>query len=346
MSIRHARGTVGELYTHPHKNHNKIRYIGSNFGSAHRDMRFDQCHSPAGPGVGLGAGTGLSATGCGTGGCGAAAGAAAGGGGGGEQAGRLNSANLWVPVNAAGATARNGAMRVLPVSWDPWFARPGAPEHMASDGREAASPGVRVLAAGPGAAVLWKPCLLHWWGPHCPPLRPPPPPPLGPSACPAQRNTPHTGRVRIECVFHGKSVVCVHARPGHAPGVVHAPRARPTLGPAWQPPSAALLHRALCSAQSRPRTGAAAAAAAAAAVVPGVRPRTLLPPPPPRRARRLYLGRRWARVCPCGGGSRTPPRPCWRTATGTPACPASTSGTAAWMTATAREGRARGAPAR
>ncbi len=69
-------------------------YVGANFGACHRDMRHDRCHDP--------------------------------------RTGTATHLNLWCALNPSGATAANGAMRVLPRSRDPLFARPHHPGHMAT----------------------------------------------------------------------------------------------------------------------------------------------------------------------------------------------------------------------
>ncbi|RQM21590.1 hypothetical protein B5M09_007112 [Aphanomyces astaci] len=68
-------------------------YIGVNFGAAHRDLGFDQCHDAD------------------------------------EQ---FTSLTCWLPLNRHGATADNGCMHVVPIDADDFFYAPHHPQHRRS----------------------------------------------------------------------------------------------------------------------------------------------------------------------------------------------------------------------
>ncbi|KAL7549764.1 hypothetical protein ACHAWF_013029 [Thalassiosira exigua] len=102
-------------------------YIGANFGASHRDQTYSACHS---------------------------------------DDGTPTSVNFWSPLNPSGATADNGAMRVLPVPYDEYFFSPGDPVHMNTkvslDG--APESAVDILECSSGTACVWSPALVHWGG--------------------------------------------------------------------------------------------------------------------------------------------------------------------------------------
>ena len=105
-------------------------YIGANFGESHRDQRYSSCHT---------------------------------------SDGQPTSLNVWIPFNASGATALNGAMRVLPIPQDAFYFSPTHLAHMdtsislaqAVTQSAAAS---AVLECSTGTACVWSPALVHWGG--------------------------------------------------------------------------------------------------------------------------------------------------------------------------------------
>jgi len=103
-------------------------YVGSNFSASHRDQSYSSYH---------------------------------------DDEGRPTSVNLWSPYNAGGATAENGAMRVLPCASDDFFFSPDHPLHFrtgASLDADGAAGAVATLACSAGDACMWSPSLVHWGG--------------------------------------------------------------------------------------------------------------------------------------------------------------------------------------
>ena len=103
-------------------------YVGSNFSASHRDQSYSSCH---------------------------------------DDEGGPTSVNLWSPYNVGGATAENGAMRVLPCASDDFFFSPDHPLHFrtgASLDAEGAAGAVATLTCAAGDACMWSPSLVHWGG--------------------------------------------------------------------------------------------------------------------------------------------------------------------------------------
>lgn len=102
-------------------------YVGGNFSASHRDQKYSSCHS---------------------------------------DDGTPTSVNLWFPFNASGATATNGAMRVLPIPHDDFFYSPAHPAHMNTkiSVESADDDAVQILACTSGTACMWSPALVHWGG--------------------------------------------------------------------------------------------------------------------------------------------------------------------------------------
>jgi hypothetical protein len=103
-------------------------YVGSNFSASHRDQSYSSCH---------------------------------------DDEGGPTSVNLWSPYNVGGATAENGAMRVLPCASDDFFFSPDHPLHFrtgASLDADGAAGAVATLACSAGDACMWSPSLVHWGG--------------------------------------------------------------------------------------------------------------------------------------------------------------------------------------
>jgi len=105
-----------------------VKRVGGNFSNPHRDLRYDQCHEVA--------------------------------------TDKLTALSLWVPVNKAGATACNGAMRCLPINQDPLFFCPDHPDHMTTSPTLASQ--AAVLVAEQGSACCWQPSLIHYGGSYSP----------------------------------------------------------------------------------------------------------------------------------------------------------------------------------
>lgn len=106
----------------------KTAYVGANFAASHRDQSYSSCH---------------------------------------DDMGEPTSVNLWSPYNAGGATAENGAVRVLPCSADDYFFSPDHPLHhrtAASLVVPGAAEAVATLTCAAGAACMWSPSLIHWGG--------------------------------------------------------------------------------------------------------------------------------------------------------------------------------------
>jgi hypothetical protein len=101
-------------------------YIGKNFGSSHRDMRYDQCHDP--------------------------------------DTGDFRSCNAWVPINPSGATRQNGCMSVVPITKDDFFFSPAHPNHMATAAAGLSYEPVHLVAAA-GDICTWLPSCVHWGNP-------------------------------------------------------------------------------------------------------------------------------------------------------------------------------------
>ena len=97
-------------------------YSGQNFGRPHRDMAYARCHRDD------------------------------------EQ--RCSCLNAWVPLNPSGATARNGAMRLLPRQHDAGFE--GSCVTAAKEWLH--SPLAHVAEVPAGSIVTWAPCVVHWGG--------------------------------------------------------------------------------------------------------------------------------------------------------------------------------------
>ena len=75
---------------------------------------------------------------------------------------------MWLPVNRAGATATNGAMRCVTLPHDPLHRRPQHPQHMSTaQTAEAAAGvpgGVATMLCAPGGTCVWDPSVVHWGG--------------------------------------------------------------------------------------------------------------------------------------------------------------------------------------
>ena len=102
-------------------------YVGGNFSASHRDQKYSSCHS---------------------------------------DDGTPTSVNLWFPFNASGATATNGAMRVLPIPHDDFFYSPAHPAHLNTkiSVESAEDDAVQILECSSGTACMWSPALIHWGG--------------------------------------------------------------------------------------------------------------------------------------------------------------------------------------
>ena len=99
--------------------------VGDSFSKPHRDLRYDQCHSP--------------------------------------ETDALTAVSLWVPVNVSGAAESNGGMRCVSVEEDEFFYSPDHPSHMNTNVERAVGSG-EVLTAAMGHACMWQPCLIHFGG--------------------------------------------------------------------------------------------------------------------------------------------------------------------------------------
>lgn len=110
------------------------RYVGGNFGACHRDQRYSACHA--------------------------------------DSDGSLQSVNVWCAFNPSGATAGNGAMRVIPIDSDDFFYCPSHELHMdtaaatAFDNYRARDSHV-VLETARGQPCMWTPSLIHWGAGCC-----------------------------------------------------------------------------------------------------------------------------------------------------------------------------------
>jgi hypothetical protein len=103
-------------------------YVGANFSLSHRDQSYSSCH---------------------------------------DDEGEPTSVNLWSPYNISGATAENGAMRVLPCGADDFFFSPNHPLHRTTSASlvvDGAAEAVTTLTCEAGAACMWSPSLIHWGG--------------------------------------------------------------------------------------------------------------------------------------------------------------------------------------
>jgi len=103
-------------------------YVGCNFAMPHRDMKYDACHVED----------------------------------------RFSSVSAWTPVNAQGASSKNGAMRVLRVDDDDYYHSPAHAYHADSETAlsfiEDLQGTAKVLACDAGDVCLWVPCVVHWGG--------------------------------------------------------------------------------------------------------------------------------------------------------------------------------------